>query len=530
MHSLPTSNKSSRRPMFFQFAGALLLMLGTMWSASPLYADTINVPAGDSGALLDAIRLANQSSEVTIIHLDSHADYKLNLSSSAPEPISAHIIIQGEGAHLVGEGDQSFGPLFVVLEQGSLELSDIVVRDFDSGEDDSVDSGDGLITVRGGGLLKARDLRFERIHARSTVPILGGIFSNWGRLDLDRVRIIDVSISVNSEGIGLSSIAIHNSGIARLQNLLIVDGKGYDAISVSPEGPYIRNFAIGKLELRFSTLILESEPTGSLSRVRALAAEIFGIGGLTPETRIAGSMIVDMECPLVASPIISEGFNLFTDDACTGGPTGPSTNDLVGVSPGALKFRLASDGGVKVILPRGSPALDGVKDPTFSCPGKDAVSSTRPQGANQDGLALCDIGAFEASGGQPLFAGGANGVFYSVNSDGHYVTIQEVSPNVYVVFWNTFDLDGNQAWIWAMGNRESDVITAEAYILPVGILIPGSGADVDTETLHSWGTVSVQLLGCLGGQFTYESGLVRFGSGSFHLDRLAVVEGLGCQD
>ena len=521
MFSLFTVCKSAHRQLMSTFICALLLTAGIMWSASPLRAATqIDVPAGDSGALLDAIRTANQSSEVTVIRLNNSADYRFNLSTAAPEPISGHIIIEGEGAHLVGEGIQSYGPLFVVSKQGILDLSDLVVRDFESGEDDSLENQDGLITVRSSGMLIGRDLRFEHIRARSINTISGGVIQNNGQLDFDRVRIVDVSITAPGS---ISSIAIHNGGIAQLQNLLIVDGKYFDPASATSIGAYIRNIGNGQLELRYSSLILESEPSGSPNRVLALSGG--GALAVLPESTITGTMIVGMECP-DASIHTSGGFNLFTDDACYFS----GSSDLVGVSPGELQFRLGGDGGLEVVLSRRSRALDGVKSPNFDCPGRDAIGSTRPQDGNQDGNARCDIGAFENSGGGQLFAGGENGLFYSADVDGHYVTIQEVRPNEYVVIWNTFDLTGNQAWILALGHRDEDVITTEAYFLPIGMLIPGSGADVDTGALQSWGTVEIRLLSCLTGEFRYVSELAEFGSGSFDLDRLGFVEGLGCQD
>jgi hypothetical protein len=187
------------------------------------------------------------------------------------------------------------------------------------------------------------------------------------------------------------------------------------------------------------------------------------------------------------------------------------------------------DGGVEVKLPPNSRALDRVRSPSFPCPGSDAAGNFRPQDGNDDGKARCDIGAFENEASRPLLSGGANGLFYSAGSDGHYVTIQEVRPDEYVIFWNTFDLNGNQAWVFAVGEREADVISGQGYFQPSGVLVPGAGADVDTSQLQGWGTIEIELVDCLEGTFAYVSELPQFGSGSFNLDRLAFVESLGCQ-
>ena len=510
----------------FVAGGARLLWIGMLLTgASPLCAavSVVDVPAGDTSALLAAITAGNLSPDTTIIRLSRSAEYRLNLSEQAPDLISGRIIIQGRGAHLVGDGPGSFGTLFRVLEGGALELSELVIRDFDSGHENLGASADGLILIQGGGVLMGRDLRFEAIHVRSNVSILGGIIrNNAGYLDLNRVRIVNVSISMPAGSFD-GTIAIYNSGDANIQNMLIIDSFGEDAATAERAGTYVENILFGKLMLRFSSLILQSESTAQQTSIRAIAQHIVGVG-VSPETSLAGTMIVDMECP--GRGVESLGFNLFTDDSCDIG----RANDLVGVSPGSLRFEQIEGRGIKVSLPPRSPAIDAVIDSAIGCPSVDAIGDFRPQDGNQDGTARCDIGAFETAGAASLFEGGANGLFYSADMDGHYVTIQENRPNEYVVLWNTFDLAGNQAWILALGTRDGDTIAGEAYFFPVGMLVPGSGADVDTDSLQRWGTLGVQLFNCRAGKLSYDSELPEFGTGSFELSRLAFVEGLGCQD
>ena len=108
------------------------------------------------------------------------------------------------------------------------------------------------------------------------------------------------------------------------------------------------------------------------------------------------------------------------------------------------------------------------------------------------------------------------------------MTIQEVRPQEYVITWNAFDLNGNQTWVLALGTLDGDTISGETFFLPEGMLIPGDGAEVNTEALQAWGTVTIQLFDCISGEFRYQSDLPQFGSGSFPLDRLAFINGLGC--
>ncbi len=49
------------------------------------------------------------------------------------------------------------------------------------------------------------------------------------------------------------------------------------------------------------------------------------------------------------------------------------------------------------------------------------------------------------------------------------------------------------------------------------------------DALQDWGTMTLQLFDCRSGEFRYASSLPQFGSGSFALTRLAMINGLGCR-
>ncbi len=104
------------------------------------------------------------------------------------------------------------------------------------------------------------------------------------------------------------------------------------------------------------------------------------------------------------------GRNLFADVSCTALANGSST------TAGALRIRALRrpdgdpTGMPAVELFAGSPALDAGNalpaDPpgAADCTASDVRDRPRPRDADADGLAACDVGAYEAQGEAPLFA------------------------------------------------------------------------------------------------------------------------------
>ncbi len=181
----------------FGFSQSLIFLTAALLSIPHITnAAEINVPAGDSEALFAAISEANESVDLSIVRLNGGKDYLLDLSSAAPEPISTPIIIQGSGAHLVGAGAESYGPLFRVLEQGTLELLDLTIRDFRGNAGHSVQDAS---LISNSGFLFGRNLRFEHIRLRTDGVALSGVFTNRSRLELAQVRIVDVTVETTGD-------------------------------------------------------------------------------------------------------------------------------------------------------------------------------------------------------------------------------------------------------------------------------------------------------------------------------------------
>lgn len=127
-----------------------------------------------------------------------------------------------------------------------------------------------------------------------------------------------------------------------------------------------------------------------------------------------------------------------------------------------------------------------------------------------------------------LSEGGINGLYHDLQAPHRYLYVLETDYTTLVV-WNTFDLEGNQLWVYGVGdllNGGSSVV-AETYINTSGGFLPNGEADDDVER---WGLIRVDLLSCTEGRVTYQSDLPGFGSGEFSVVRLAYSKQIGCVD
>ncbi len=118
-----------------------------------------------------------------------------------------------------------------------------------------------------------------------------------------------------------------------------------------------------------------------------------GVGNLSGGIiRFKNTIIADNESRncLVSGSWTSEGHNLSSDSFCAFTQPG----DLMNTDP--LLAPLGNFGGPTILhaLSPGSPAIDAGDN--LGCPGQDQRGIGRPVDGNNDGSALCDIGAYEA--------------------------------------------------------------------------------------------------------------------------------------
>jgi len=340
------------------------------------------------------------------------------------------------------------------------------------------------IQMGSGAALAIRNLQFKDQTDTCQTPPSTRIFNDGGTLSLENVTVV---------GNGLSRTTFFNLtiGKATLRNTTWIkaglwgDIDVYNSTFVDSSldgGPC---FAHGSLCLTFVKL------TNSLVSNASVCEEVSSSGG---------NVISDSSCGFLAS----------TSDKVVSGLMLPAVADHGGLVP-------------TVQIGYGNPAYRfGVAK---YCEATDARGVTR-------NATNCDAGAYESGGGLGLVtANGMNGLYYVPGiSNGHYVSVQRIHDNKDVmVFWNTFDQNGNQAWLFGVGTLTSDRhVHALMYRNLGGVLQPG-GAPTGAKP-SEWGTVDIDVTSCSAAQFNYQSSLPEFGSGQFPLTRLAFESAINCGD
>jgi hypothetical protein len=297
-----------------------------------------------------------------------------------------------------------------------------------------------------------------------------------------------------------------NSGNATLLTLL-------PGTAVLRNTTWINSGLYGSFEIYNSTFSNSSLTIGACGRSPALCSYITMSNSLLSST---GRICFETE----GEPLSSRGGNVLTDSNCG---LSASTGDKIVSS---LNLPAAADHGGLV------PTVQiGFGNPAYRAGIAQYCEATDARGVTRNAT-NCDAGAYESGGGLGLVtSNGMNGIYYVPGiANGHYVSVQRIHDNNDVmVFWDTFDSNGNPAWIFGVGTLTSDRhIHVPMYRNLGGVLQPGGPATGAKSS--AWGTVDIDLTSCSAAQFSYQSSLPEFGSGQFPLTRLAFESAINCGD
>ncbi len=450
---------------------SLLLLLMTFEQAQAQA--QITVANGDTAGLMAAIDQANLSATPVKISLARNGRY--DFSSAGLVRILGQVEIAGNGAELVNSSSTFLW--LIVRKGGKLNLDSVHIHDMTRQVQQGNFFGDGaLMRVDFEGELILSNSMINSISFTAVFNIFGPVFdNNGGTLILENVSVGD---DITGE-------------------VAIIRTDGREA-STS-----IRNSTLYFQKPRATMLLL------SFGRLEVINSILGTPGAICP--RDVSSLNIS-----------SSGKNIVSDDSC-------ELEDQMNVPlerMGVHRLLRFDDSAPVFPLTENSPAID--QGANEYCTGIDGRGGDRPVDGDGDGEEVCDVGAFEYSGEEfELLRGRYNGLFYNQNTDGHFITLQEVRRDEVVVFWNTFDQLGAQAWVIGQGKIVENTILADAWTLEGGALVPGGAPEGANVT--PWGQIIIEIISCEGGTFRYDSPLSNFGSGEFVLDRLGFADPIGCR-
>jgi hypothetical protein len=340
--------------------------------ATAVAGDVVIVPAGTIVLALGEIGL---TTDLTIVGagrdltvLDGGGSSRvLNVAAGAEVVLSGMTIRNGVRATGTGGGIDNLGTLTLV----------------DANVEDCRSEAGGGISNGAGGVLTLQTVTIRR-NSTAGLTALGGGILNFGTM-----TIHESTVSGNTTG-GTSS-STNGGGIANAGTLTIVNTtiSGNTAVGAGGGGIHHTPFA-GPLTLSNVTIAdnRSSDYGGGLSlhgnHVTAVNTIIAG--------NQAGGTRRQPDCTAGPSSFDAFNYNLLGDsNGCTL-PPGAVGNIL---DTNARIAGLANNGGPTQThaLQPGSPAVDAGSD--ASCPAVDQRGTARPIDGNRDGVATCDIGAYE---------------------------------------------------------------------------------------------------------------------------------------
>ena len=119
-----------------------------------------------------------------------------------------------------------------------------------------------------------------------------------------------------------------------------------------------------------------------------------------------------------------------------------------------------------------------------------------------------------------------SGSWFDPSHDGEGFNIEVLIDGRVVVYWFSFDKDGNRRWFFGVGEIiDGELVFNNMQTSSGGIF--GPDFDPNTVEFTSWGTLVLNLT-CNGGTATYNSTEAGFGSGVLNVIRLTNIDGLGC--
>lgn len=129
-----------------------------------------------------------------------------------------------------------------------------------------------------------------------------------------------------------------------------------------------------------------------------------------------------------------------------------------------------------------------------------------------------------------MITGAFTGIWFDDQAPGQGFIIQVVDldgTDTVVLYWFTFDTDGNQVWLYGQGPVDGEVANMDLFLVEGGVL-SAAGFDPTDISLTAWGQLTLGFSDCDEGLVSYTAIDPAIGSGEIEIDRLTQSLGDEC--
>ena len=149
---------------------------------------------------------------------------------------------------------------------------------------------------------------------------------------------------------------------------------------------------------------------------------------------------------------------------------------------------------------------------------------------------LTAISELECTGKRRVGANGArtleglrqrSGSWFDPTHNGEGWTLEELPDGRALVYWFTYDAQGQQAWTVGEAAQSGSRVVVESNLRPTGTRF-GAGFDPAQVQRSVWGRLEIDFEGCNAGTLRYASTDGAFGSGTLRPQRLSTLAGSAC--
>lgn len=144
---------------------------------------------------------------------------------------------------------------------------------------------------------------------------------------------------------------------------------------------------------------------------------------------------------------------------------------------------------------------------------------------SRSGLTLALATACLAAHAEPPLPAGISGAWFDPSHPGHGLSVEILSNEHAIVFWYTYDHEGNPLSLYTEARIEGDTLVGTAFA-PRGMRF--RSFDPAELSVEEWGTLRLQFETCNYGHLDYDANDAAFGEGGFRLLRLTSIKDSNC--